>query len=393
MASRPEKEAMALSGVANFLQAYLQAKKETKQQKRDDERFNATLAAKRLEDQQAERWKRTQFALDQEKAINQIAGMGREQFFTDPRTGQVTNQAPVMNPADIEAAQKRVRALLPGAQYGYTPNAPLLGLGAGPQQPVTNDATVVPSGAFPGLSTGAPAPAETLTVNPVPSAPETLRQFPRPGTGVKSTGKGGAGEGSGTDKSPFWDKMDQEFANTLSQWETTGRAEFASGVGSLEDTATKFLSGEVKGGWLGLVPGRALTRPELDQSIKAVEKVVFPQLRQTMGAQFTEKEGTRVINATIDPLQTGENNARRILALAEVMKEQAQAKEKLAEYVKQKGTLRGYPNPSIDLTGAEIRRRVNERVAPASTNPFANMSDADLAKREAELKAKMLGGK
>jgi len=391
MASRPEKEAMALSGVANFLQAYLQAKKETQKQKMDDARFNATLAAKRLEDQQAEQWKRTQFALDQEKAINQIAGMGREQFFTDPRTGQVTNQAPVMNPADIEAAQKRVRALLPGAQYGYTPNAPLLGLDTGPQQPVTNAATVVPSGAFPGLSTGAPAPTETLTVNPAPSTPETLRQFPRPGTGVKSTGNGGAGDGSSA--SP---QQQRDVYKAVADYEKiqTESDYIISTLNNLQKLAPVARGGV--GGAMAQKISSATGIGSDSESFKntatlinGLKGMAVQLLKPTFGGNISdgEREEVMKISGALETMQPEERLAA-MHRMTEIATLAAQRAKDVATSLSENNGV------TVKWQDRTNRKPISAATgAPENTNPFANMSDADLAKREAELKAKMLGGK
>lgn len=364
MASRPMKEAIGLNALSEFAKAFVAAKQQKQAQAMDEERFARTLAAKRLEEEQARRYQQFQAELATQKAIQGVTEAGAKKSLYDT-AGRLTGyEQRGIDPATVAAGQAELEAIRQrflGVSY-----APSIMPGVPSAVPTTDRPGAV--SAFPGLDV---QPAEArLEVNPTALPEFQTRPITglRPAESVKQTGAANI-NGSGAEKdSTFWKNMDAEFAETAQEWETTGRVQSASGIAALGQTANDFMSGKVKGGWLGLIPGRALTRPELDQAVKQVEKVVFPQLRATMGAQFTEKEGKRVIDATIDPTQTGENNARRILALSEAMKKQAADKERMLNYAKKTGTLRGYPAPK--KTGTELANelisRVNEQVgAPA----------------------------
>lgn len=336
--SKAWNEAFALKGLGAALQAFAQAKKEKKAQAN----FEAELALKALELEDAKQQRKYAAWTGLQDDLRTTRRMGQPQYVYNDQ-GKVVGSTPaVYGPEELARVEAEYRATFDQRFNGLPavsrPPSPPPYLGQEEQ----------------------PAPF-TVNIGDTPGAKETIN----------------GGSGSGGDGSKFWDKLDTEFATTVQQWETSGRAEFAAGSAALESTANDFLTGKVKGGWLGLIPGRALTRPELDQAVKSVEKVVFPQLRATMGAQFTEKEGARVIAATIDPLQKGENNARRLLVLNEVMKEQAQAKEKMIAHAKKYGTLRGYENPSVGLTADELIKRVQAKVGatppPESTQFIQQM--------------------
>ena len=73
-----------------------------------------------------------------------------------------------------------------------------------------------------------------------------------------------------------------------------------------------------------------------------VSEVVQRNLRLVLGAQFTEKEGERLINRAFNPRLSEEENIKRITRLADSIKRAANQKEKAAEYFEKFGTLKGF---------------------------------------------------
>ena len=80
-----------------------------------------------------------------------------------------------------------------------------------------------------------------------------------------------------------------------------------------------------------------------------------------MGAQFTEKEGERLIQRAYNPKLSEAENARRIGALADSVQESLEAKRAAAEYFEQNGTLRGYSG-SVRTRLSDIESAFDRRI-------------------------------
>jgi hypothetical protein len=81
-----------------------------------------------------------------------------------------------------------------------------------------------------------------------------------------------------------------------------------------------------------------------------VEEVVQRNLRVLLGAQFTEREGERLIARAFDARLGAKENAARLRKLMTQMKTAADQKEGMSRYFEQNGTLMGYrgPRPNVN---------------------------------------------
>ena len=82
----------------------------------------------------------------------------------------------------------------------------------------------------------------------------------------------------------------------------------------------------------------------------AVRESVQQTLRQTLGAQFTEKEGTDLMNRAFDPALKPEENIRRAKLILAQVGGIAQQKQAMVDYFDKNGTLVGYQGPQIDTS-------------------------------------------
>ena len=73
-----------------------------------------------------------------------------------------------------------------------------------------------------------------------------------------------------------------------------------------------------------------------------IEQVVQQDLRQTLGAQFTEREGTRLIERAYNPRLPERLNLQRLQRLASQMKEAAANQKAAIQYYDENGTLAGF---------------------------------------------------
>ena len=121
-------------------------------------------------------------------------------------------------------------------------------------------------------------------------------------------------------------------------------------------------SGKVKtGGPRGsLIPERAqeIFAKDISNARQKIQSVIFKQLRLTMGAQFTEQEGQRVIKATFDSAQKPEVLAERLIRLQDVMGRQLKNMEAAEKYFNDhNGTLAGFTG-NVGLSADDILTQV-----------------------------------
>ena len=151
-------------------------------------------------------------------------------------------------------------------------------------------------------------------------------------------------------------KVDEVYAADYLQWtqgggaDMTGQlAQIGSVLGQLESGQS--LTGPVIG-MLGSYSPMALSiiNPEAANAKEQVEEVVQRNLRIVLGAQFTEKEGERLISRAYNPTLPPKQNAARLRKLFLQMGTAAKQRDAMASYFGEKGTLIGYEGeqPSIN---------------------------------------------
>lgn len=144
-----------------------------------------------------------------------------------------------------------------------------------------------------------------------------------------------------------WEAIDKNFATEVYvPWRVQGgSADSGKLIAQLGQASGALASGaELTGPATGMIPDivQAWVNPEAIAVRERVEEVVQRNLREVLGAQFTEKEGVRLIARAYNPrLEEGENK-RRVDALIRQMQAAANAKNAAVAYFSQHGTLRGF---------------------------------------------------
>jgi hypothetical protein len=146
---------------------------------------------------------------------------------------------------------------------------------------------------------------------------------------------------------PGMRKVDEEFAKGYNEFIAQGgMADVDKMLGQLEAvSAALATSDDLTGPVIGLFPeifGKRVN-PEAAAVKAAVEEVVQRNLRLILGAQFTEKEGTRLIERAFDPSLEEAENKKRVDGLIKQIKDAARTKLAAGQYFEQRGTLAGFP--------------------------------------------------
>lgn len=152
----------------------------------------------------------------------------------------------------------------------------------------------------------------------------------------------------GKEQTPGWKKIDENFGDTYLSWQAGGWADNRKQVAQLRESLGMIQKAASEGrnisGLIGALPESLapFINPEGTIAREGVEEVVQRSLREILGAQFTEKEGERLIARAYNPRLSPAENAKRVSRLLEQVESMGEARQSMVDYFDQNGTLRGY---------------------------------------------------
>lgn len=149
----------------------------------------------------------------------------------------------------------------------------------------------------------------------------------------------------------------KDFGKIANEWIVGNKAADANAlIQNLEEVKTMLESSDdITGGFIGALPTGVRERvyPKSIEAQERVESVIQRGLRETLGAQFTEKEGERLIKRAYNPNLSEEENLKRVNRLLATMKIAIQKKNDAVAYYNEKGTLAGYDYTPITIKDFE----------------------------------------
>lgn len=102
---------------------------------------------------------------------------------------------------------------------------------------------------------------------------------------------------------------------------------------------------------LGSDAAQDVLNPQMAQVRDDIRGAIQGTLRQVLGPQFTEKEGTAIFNRAFNPRLTADENARRATQEMTALQTMAADKDRAQAYFKENGTLQGFVPRKADLSG------------------------------------------
>ena len=193
-----------------------------------------------------------------------------------------------------------------------------------------------------------------------------------------------AASAGGLDLLPGQIEIDKAFGKTIADYKLKGQAQVISNLRNLSEKIN-ILDGTIKnnkgqkynvsGPLIGVLDDAALAvaYPDAAGFRSDIRDIVFQSLREKLGAQFTEKEGERLVNAAFNFYLEEEQNIGRLKRLYKTIEDAANAKNEAIAYFDEKGTLQGF----------SLKAPVNFDDIHASVvqeSDFDEISDEDLAK-------------
>lgn len=151
----------------------------------------------------------------------------------------------------------------------------------------------------------------------------------------------------GQELTPGQEAVDKAFAKDVySPYVTQGGfSSTEKNLKQLKQAREALQSGaNLTGPLIGNIPdwAQAFNNPEAISTREAVEEVVQQNLKDTLGAQFTEREGERLIARAYNPRLSEDENRQRLNRLIDQIASSHEAKRQAVEYFEENGTLRGF---------------------------------------------------
>ena len=159
--------------------------------------------------------------------------------------------------------------------------------------------------------------------------------------------KGGAK--GGLDLTPAQEEVDKQFAKIASDYTLKGSAQIESNLKNLDEKIAILEAGDlnVTGPVIGMLGDAAMGAfaPDAASFISDIRDIVFQSLREKLGAQFTEREGNRLVNAAFNQYLDESRNIARLQRLYDTIDQAARAKQAAIDYYNEKRTIAGYEAP------------------------------------------------
>lgn len=181
------------------------------------------------------------------------------------------------------------------------------------------------------------------------------------------------GQQGGVVVSPLQKKMDEAFANDAIEYLGGGQAQIEANINNLSDKIRILKSGElnVSGPMVGNIPesAQSFVNPAALSFIGDIRDIVFQSLREKLGAQFTEREGDRLVAAAFDQRLPEAENVKRLERLLKTIEGAASSKEAMIAHYREKGTLDGYEQKALTFDS------IFDSIVAGD---FSNKSDAEI---------------
>lgn len=179
--------------------------------------------------------------------------------------------------------------------------------------------------------------------------------------------------------SPGQKKIDETYAADYADFVLGGGyADAAKNLDQIGEVIGRLRQGEgLTGGFGARLPdwARAYVDPEGLDVQQLTEEVIQRNLREVLGAQFTEKEGERLISRAYDSRLSEEKNLERLERLYGAMREGLEARREAAEYFEANETMKGYKGAKR-MTIRDLEKALEE--PKRETMDFSSLSPQEL---------------
>jgi hypothetical protein len=169
--------------------------------------------------------------------------------------------------------------------------------------------------------------------------------------------------GETRDPTEYEKQVDKRAAGEVVEWTTGGRSRALQNVREFKRIRDDLKSGKINTGTVGdYIPFvsdevRKIFNEPAAEAVNDIRAIAFQVLRETLGAQFTEKEGERLMATYFDPQLSEQANLKRMTRMVEVAESIVADKDRLTQHMDKNRTAIGFKG--IDDPMQEIRDLVS----------------------------------
>ena len=194
-------------------------------------------------------------------------------------------------------------------------------------------------------------------------------------------------------------KLDDRFTQTAEKWLASGSAQADANLANIENKIARLYSGEenLSGPGFAFIPERLrpVLAPAAAGFLDDISELTYQSLRETLGAQFTQREAERLVNTSFNISLPEEQNVNRLQRLKAKLESIKQNRNNQIAYFMEKGTLQGYEKDDVtfdsildsvlfdeykSMTSKEVRNRYKE--APTTEEKQSILRYAKLLKEQ-----------
>jgi hypothetical protein len=183
--------------------------------------------------------------------------------------------------------------------------------------------------------------------------------------------------------------LDREFAKKYGEWNASGQSQYNKNIKRLEDSlqalekADKAIVEVMSGRAVGRLPNILRTNESLrvEQDVRAAAQGA---LKSTLGSQFTEKEGERIMDMAYDPKLPPSENIRKVKLAMQEIQDNAKSMNQQAEYFRKNKSLSGF-SPSETTTEKSEYQGIQK---DSKIEQYAKQYNMDYKQAEQILKAR-----
>jgi hypothetical protein len=155
-------------------------------------------------------------------------------------------------------------------------------------------------------------------------------------------------------QSPGQIEADKLMVGEMQAWDSQGRFAFTTKLAKYDEILSVLddqnnITGALVGTVMdhGWIPEsvKALAVGDAINTLDTIRSIVFESLRDTLGAQFTEKEGDRLVAAAYNQYLPEEMNRARMMRMRDQLVKTADAKNRMVTHWNNYGTFASYENP------------------------------------------------
>ena len=198
---------------------------------------------------------------------------------------------------------------------------------------------------------------------------------------------------------PGQEKLDDRFTQTAEKWLASGSAQADANLANIENKIARLYSGEenLSGPGFAFIPERLrpVLAPAAAGFLDDISELTYQSLRETLGAQFTQREAERLVNTSFNISLPEEQNVNRLQRLKAKLESIKQNRNNQVAYFMEKGTLQGYEKDDVtfdsildsvlfdeykSMTSKEVRNRYKE--APTTEEKQSILRYAKLLKEQ-----------